>query len=157
MTDQPEAVLATNDSSHYECRPSLLKHENDGSCVFTRGLKGGQVVTFISAHAEGKLLLPRDREKRMLKELEDNDQIVFRFVDDRGRYAGYPWNPSGTTHNIAALCNRDGNVFGVQPHPERCFFRHLHPDWTRGGGGDPVYGDGKAIFENALRYVEKRF
>jgi phosphoribosylformylglycinamidine synthase len=157
MTPEPEAVLATNDSSHYECRPSLLKLENEGSCVFTRGLKHGQVVTFISSHAEGKLLLPRDREKKMLKELEDNDQIVFRFVDDHGKYAGYPWNPSGTTHNIAALCNRDGNVFGVQPHPERCFFRHLHPDWTRRADGDPVYGDGKTIFESALQYVEKRF
>ena len=157
MTGEPEAVLATNDSSHYECRPSLLKLENGGSCLFTRGLRHGQVVTFISAHAEGKLLLPRAREKKMLKELVDNDQVVFRFVDDRGRYAGYPWNPSGTTYNIAALCNRDGNVFGVQPHPERCFFRHLHPDWTRHPGDDPVYGDGKAIFESALRYVEKRF
>ncbi len=157
MTAEPEAVLATNDSSHYECRPSLLKLENDGSCAFTRGMKRGQVVTFISAHAEGKLLFPREREKAILRQLIDNDQIVFRFVDDRGRYAGYPWNPSGTTYNIAALCNRDGNVFGVQPHPERCFFRHLHPDWTRNGGGDPVYGDGKAIFENALRYVETRF
>ena len=157
MTPEPEAVLATNDSSHYECRPSLLKLENGGSCAFTRGLKPGQVVTFISAHAEGKLLLPREREKAMLKELIDNDQIVFRFVDDEGRYAGYPWNPSGTTYNIAALCNREGNVFGVQPHPERCFFRHLHPDWTRRPDGDPVYGDGKAIFESALEYVEKHF
>lgn len=157
MTDEPEAVLATNDSGHYECRPSLLRLENGGSCVFTRALKKGEVVTFISAHAEGKLLFPEERERRMLKELSDNDQIVFRFVDDRGRYAGYPWNPSGTTSNIAALCNRDGNVFGVQPHPERCFFRHLRPDWTRRQDGDPVYGDGKAIFEGALTYVEKRF
>ena len=157
MRHHPVPFLARNDSSHYECRPSRLKLENRGSCVFTRGLKHGQVVTFISAHAEGKFLLPRNREKRMLKELRDNDQIVFRFVDDRGTYAGYPWNPSGTTHNIAALCNRDGNVFGVQPNPERCFFRHLHPDWTRREGGDPVYGDGKGIFESVLRYVEKRF
>lgn len=157
MTDRPEAVLATNDSGHYECRPSLLKLENRGSCAFTRTLKRGQVVTFISAHAEGKFLLPRDRKAKLLKELIENDQIVFRFVDDRGRYAGYPWNPSGTTYNIAALCNREGNVFGVQPHPERCFFRHLHPDWTRDGGKEPVYGDGKAVFEGVLRYVEGRF
>ena len=157
MTPEPEAVLATNDSSHYECRPSLLRHENGGSCVFTRTLKRRQVVTFISSHAEGKFLLPHEHEKRLLRELIDNDQIVFRFVDDHGRYAGYPWNPSGTTFNIAALCNRDGNVFGVQPHPERCFFRHLHPDWTRHDDGDPVYGDGKAIFESALQYTEKRF
>ncbi len=157
MTDEPEAVLATNDSSHYECRPSLLRMENGGSCAFTGTLERGQVVTFISAHAEGKLLFPEGREKRILKELTENDQVVFRFVDDRGKYAGYPWNPSGTTFNIAALCNRDGNVFGVQPHPERCFFRHLRPDWTRQPNGDPVYGDGKAVFESVLRYVERRF
>src|SRR5436305_495267 len=83
MTAAPEAVLATNDSGHYECRPSLLKLENGGSCVFTRGMKPGRVVTFISAHAEGKFLLPQNREKKMLKELVDNDQVVFRFVDDR--------------------------------------------------------------------------
>ena len=155
MTDEPEAVLATNDSGHYECRPSLLKLESRGTCAFTRGLRKGQVVTFISAHAEGKFLLPKARAAKLLKELVANDQVVFRYVDDRGRYAGYPWNPSGTTYNIAALCNREGNVFGVQPHPERCFFRHLHPDWTRGDGGDPVYGDGKAIFEGVLRHVER--
>lgn len=155
MTDAPEAVLATNDSGHYECRPSLLRLENGGTCAFTRTLKRGDVVTFISAHAEGKLLFPKAREKGILRDLLANDQIVFRYVDDKGRPAGYPWNPSGTTYGIAALCNPRGNVFGVQPHPERCFFRHLHPDWTRGGGRDPVYGDGKAIFESALRYVER--
>lgn len=157
MTETPEAVLATNDSGHYECRPSLLRLENAGSCAFTRTLKLRDIVTFISAHAEGKLLFPRDREKKTLKELIDNDQVVFRFVDDRGRPGRYPWNPSGTTYGIAALCNREGNVFGVQPHPERCFFRHLHPDWTRGDGRDPVYGDGKAIFESVLQHVERKF
>jgi phosphoribosylformylglycinamidine synthase len=157
MTDRPEAVLATNDSGHYECRPSLLRLESRGSCAFTRGLKRGEVLTFISAHAEGKFLLPRDGGRRLLRDLIENDQVVFRFVDDHGRYAGYPWNPSGTTHDIAALCNREGNVLGVQPHPERCFFRYLHPDWTRVGAKDPVYGDGKAIFEGALTYVERRF
>ena len=156
MTETPEAVLATNDSGHYECRPSLLRHENRGSCLFTRSLKRGQVITVISAHAEGKLLFPRDREKRILRELIDNDQIVFRYVDDAGRPGRYPWNPSGTTYGIAGMCNRDGNVFGVQPHPERCFFRHLRPDWTRHADGDPVYGDGKAIFESALAYLERK-
>lgn len=157
ITETPEAVLATNDSGHYECRPSLLRLENRGSCAFTRTLKHEDVVTFISAHAEGKLLFPKDRQARVLKELTENDQIVFRFVDDRGRTASYPWNPSGTTDGIAALCNRQGNVLGVQPHPERCFFRHLRPDWTREPVGDPLYGDGKALFESALEHLEKRF
>jgi phosphoribosylformylglycinamidine synthase len=154
MTERPEAVLATNDSGHYECRPSFLKLENRGSCGLARTMRRGDVVTYISAHAEGKFLLPRERKAALLRELASNDQIVFRFVDDRGRYAGYPWNPSGTTHNIAALCNPAGNVLGVQPHPERCFFRHHHPDWTRGDGGDAVYGDGQRLFEGVLRYAE---
>ena len=157
MTPTPEAVLATNDSGHYECRPSLLHLENRSSCAFTRTLKRGKTVTFISAHAEGKLLFPKDRERKILKELIENDQVVFRFVDDRGKPGAYPWNPSGTTWGIAALCNRDGNVFGVQPHPERCFFRHLRPDWTRDEDGDATYGDGKELFESVLTFVEKRF
>jgi phosphoribosylformylglycinamidine synthase subunit PurQ / glutaminase len=157
MTETPEAVLATNDSGHYECRPSLLRLENGGSCAFTQTLRRRDIVTFISAHTEGKLLFPRSRQAKILRELRDNDQIVFRFVDDAGQPGNYPWNPSGTTAGIAALCNREGNVFGVQPHPERCFFRHLRPDWTRRDDGDPVYGDGKAVFDSVLRYVEKRF
>jgi phosphoribosylformylglycinamidine synthase subunit PurQ / glutaminase len=157
MTETPEAVLATNDSGHYECRPSLLRLENRGSCAFTRTLRRGDVVTFISAHAEGKLLFPRDRQATILRELVDNDQIVFRFVDDKGKRAGYPWNPSGTTDGIAALCNRSGNVFGIQPHPERCFFQYLRPDWTRDRREDEPYGDGKEIFESVLDFVERRF
>jgi phosphoribosylformylglycinamidine synthase len=149
ITATPEAVLATNDSAHYECRPSYLKHENGGSCVFTKRLKKGETVVFVSAHGEGKFLLPKEREQEMLRELIENDQVVFRYVDDRGRYAGYPWSPNGALHNIAGLCNREGNVFGVQPHPERAFFRYLHPDWTRGADPDGP-GDGRAIFESAL-------
>jgi len=156
MTDAPEAVLATNDSAHYECRPSYLKHENGGSCAFTRNMKKGEVRVFVSAHGEGKFLLPREREKEMLRELIDNDQIVFRYVDDRGQYAGYPWCPNGALYNIAAICNREGNVFGVQPHPERSFFRYLHSDWTRTGDPDGP-GDGRAVFESVLDYVTAKF
>jgi phosphoribosylformylglycinamidine synthase I len=155
LTTEPEAALATNDSARYECRPTLLKHENAGSCAFTTKVKKGQVLLVPSAHMEGKFLLPKDREKFMLKELRDNDQIVFRYVDDQGKYAGYPWNPNGSLYNIAALCNREGNVLGIQPHPERSFFRYLHPDWTRSSHEGP--GDGQAIFESVLDYVTARF
>ena len=157
MTAEPEGVLATNDSGHYECRPSFLRLESNGPCAFTRTLRKGQITTVMSAHAEGKFLLPRDRERDLLKRLIEDDQIIFRYVDDRGEPGRYPWNPSGTTDGIAALSNRDGNVFGIQPHPERCFFRHLHPDWTRNPATESVYGDGKEIFESAVQYLERRF
>lgn len=155
MTTEPEAALATNDSARYECRPTFLKLENRGSCVFTSRVKQGQVLEIPSAHTEGKFQLPKEREKSLLKELRDNDQIVFRYVDDQGKYAGYPWNPNGSLYNIAALCNHEGNVLGIQPHPERSFFRYLHPDWTRFSPEGP--GDGRAIFESVLDYVMARF
>ncbi len=151
MSPEPEAVLATNDSGHYECRPTLLKHENKGACKLTRALGPGQVLQIPSAHAEGKFLLPPKSEEALLKKLRDQDQIVFRYVDDEGEYAGYPWNPNGSLDNIAAICNPSGNVFAMMPHPERSFHRYLHPDWTRSqatGGGD-----GRLIFESIIDYA----
>jgi phosphoribosylformylglycinamidine (FGAM) synthase-like amidotransferase family enzyme len=46
---------------------------------------------------------------------------------------------------------------GLMPHPERAFFRYLYPDWTRREEDPMAFGDGWAIFESALRYVEKEF
>jgi phosphoribosylformylglycinamidine synthase len=101
--------------------------------------------------------------------LQDNDQVVFRYVDRDGELAGYPFNPNGSPGNIAGICNPDGNVFGLMPHPERVFFRTTHPDWTRTGLGaegdaamaplgdfDPGPGDGRRVFESVLRYVERK-
>jgi len=156
MTNLPDAVLNINDSNRFECRPTLLKHENNGKCVFTSKITKGDVRLIPSAHAEGKLLFPLDKQKEYLKKLEDNDQVVFRYVDPDGNYAGYPWNPNGSISNLAGICNNIGNVFGMMPHPERTFYRHQHPDWTK-NGLDSDLGDGKAIFESALAYICKKF
>ena len=154
MSGKPEAVLTTNDSSRFECRPTLLRHENKGNCIFTSKLKHGQVILCPSAHAEGKLLFPAEREN-IYADLESNDQVVFRYVDPEGRYAGYPWNPNGSPFNIAGICNSEGNVLGMMPHPERVFHRYTHPDWTRGAPQET--GDGRAIFEGVLDYAAKKF
>ncbi len=153
MADVPEAVLGTNDSARFECRPTLLKKVNRGRCVFTSKIATDRISLIPSAHAEGKLMFPLDRAAKTVRELEENDQIVFKYVDPEGRLAGYPWCPNGSTENIAGLCNRDGNVFGMMPHPERVFFRFTHPDWTRNPDGA---GDGRAVFESVLEYMSKR-
>jgi phosphoribosylformylglycinamidine synthase subunit PurQ / glutaminase len=152
----PDACLYLNDSNRYECRPTLLKHENKGTCVFTSKIKRNEVRLIPSAHAEGKLLFPLEKQEQYLKTLEKNDQIVFRYVDPQGNYAGYPWNPNGSPLNIAGICNPAGNVFGMMPHPERTYFKHQHPNWTQTGLGDNI-GDGKAIFESVVDYISKRF
>ena len=153
MADVPEAVLGTNDSGRFECGPTLLKKVNRGRCVFTTRIPADKISLIPSAHAEGKLMFPLDRADKIVRELEENDQIVFKYVDPEGNLAGYPWCPNGATANIAGICNRDGNVFGLMPHPERVFFKYTHPDWTRNPDGP---GDGKAVFESVIDYVTKK-
>ena len=153
MSKSPQVALTVNDSAKFECRPTLLKHENGGDCIFTRKIPQKKVVMMPSAHAEGKLTFPREKQEEYLQRLIDGDQIVFRYVNPSGEYAGYPWNPNGSFYNIAGICNPDGNVFGMMPHPERAFFSYQHPDWMR----TSVKGDGKAIFESVLEYIQKTF
>ena len=153
MSEYPEAVLGTNDSGRFECRSTLLRKVNGGTCVFTSKISEDKISVIPSAHAEGKLMFPLEQSDRILHELEENDQIVFKYVDPEGHIAGYPWCPNGSTANIAGICNRDGNVFGLMPHPERVFFRFTHPDWTRTTDGP---GDGRAVFESVLEYVTKK-
>lgn len=157
MSDTPLLALATNSSGRFECLPTLLKHEKQGGCAFTHRIPTGSVVMFPSAHAEGRLMFPPDREEECLDQLMDNDQIVFRYVDPAEEYAGYPWNPNGSTYNIAGLCNPGGNVFGLMPHPERVMHRFQHPDWTRHDVDPRAAGDGEAVFQSVMDYVMKKF
>lgn len=149
-----EAALTINDSNRFECRATFLKHENKSKCAFTRKLDSGRIVMFPSAHAEGKFVFPKEKETKYLDKLIENDQLVFRYVDNNGNYANYPWNPNGSLDNIAGICNYQGNVFGLMPHPERVFYPWQHPDWTRKRREE---GDGKALFESVLGYIEKKF
>ncbi len=138
LSDRPEMALGINESNRFECRPTLLKHENGGKCVFTRRIERGRIVMFPVAHAEGRVIFPKGREEEYLNELLNNDQIVFRYVNERGEYDGYPWNPNGSIYNIAGMCNVKGNVFGLMPHPERVF-----------------HADGRLVFESVVEYLSK--
>jgi phosphoribosylformylglycinamidine synthase len=156
ISSSPNACLNINDSNRFECRPTLLKHENKGKCKFTSKIPKNDIRLIPSAHAEGKLLFPLDKQEKYIKKLEENDQIVFRYVDSYGDYAGYPWNPNGSISNIAGICNNIGNVFGMMPHPERAYYKHQHPDWTITKLNGNI-GDGKDIFKSILDYISKRF
>lgn len=155
MSPVPQVALATNDSAKYECRPSLLKHENRGNCVFTKNLPKEKIILVPVAHTEGKFVLPQSQEQEMLRKMEEMDMVVFKYVDPEGNYSGYPWNPNGSLENIAGICNAEGNIFGMMPHPERVFYHYQHPDWTR--ESEKKDGDGKVIFESVLEYVTKTF
>ncbi len=152
VTDIPEAILATNDSNRFECRPTLLRVEENKKCVFTRKYDNKEVVLFPSAHAEGKFMMESEEN---LKQLKENDQIVFRYTSPGGS-TEYPWNPNGAMDDIAGICNQKGNVLGLMPHPERVFNGITNPEWTR-KGLDNSRGDGELLFKSALEYVEENF
>jgi phosphoribosylformylglycinamidine synthase len=150
LSDHPQACLATNDSARFECRPTLLKLEHH--CAFTQNMERGGVYEIPSAHAEGKFVSP------LVEDLIDNGQIIFRYVNADGNYAGYPWNPNGSPYNIAGISNEAGNVFGMMPHPERAFFRYQNQDWTQersNDGGNAVGAHGRLIFESVLDYARR--
>ena len=145
MSSEPTAALYRNDSSRFECRPTLLRNDNRGKCIFTSEIPKKKVLMIPSAHAEGKLL---SMDPKFVDRLEENDQIVFRYVAPEGE-AKYPWNPNGSPSDIAGICNPAGNVLGMMPHPERVLTRFTHPDWTR--GYETEEGDGLAVFRSVMK------
>ena len=148
----PEAALLTNDSGHFECRPTFVAWQG-GAFPALQGMPKGTRFLFPSAHAEGKLVLSGDPETH-LRELENSGQVLFRWVAPDGGPAVYPWNPNGSQGNVAGLTNPEGNVFGLMPHPERSFFRAQSPDWSRHGGPDG-FGDGHRFLDAVLTHAER--
>ena len=82
---------------------------------FTSELAQGQILRMPIAHGEGNYFA----EESQLDELERNRQVIFRYCDQEGRMTSDS-NPNGSARNIAGICNRERNVFGMMPHPERC-------------------------------------
>jgi phosphoribosylformylglycinamidine synthase len=74
----------------------------------------GQVLTIPIAHGEGRY----HGDEKLLDELEANQQIIFRYCDASGNLSDSA-NPNGAARHIAGICNRERNVFGMMPHPER--------------------------------------
>lgn len=155
-SEHPEAALAPNTSTKFECRWIRLKHENSGNCIFTKHIPKGKTVFMPVAHAEGRFIFSKENEGAYLKRLYGGDQLVFRYCDETSAYAEgrYPTNPNGAFHDIAGICNPEGNVFGLMPHPERAYYGWQLPDWT-GRLKTLKYGDGRLVFESAVEYLLK--
>jgi len=154
----PDAALGPNIPPGYSCRWVSLRHENKGSCVFTRGVSNGAVLRIPVAHSEGRFLFKKESEEKSYEKLIENDQLVFRYCRQGGEYAEgeYPSNPNGSFHDIAGICDPSGTVFGLMPHPERAYSRWQLPDWTKHDAASG-FGDGRPIFESVADHLTKRF
>jgi phosphoribosylformylglycinamidine synthase len=108
----PGAMLR-NAGLRFVCRPVHIRVETTAT-PFTYAAKRGQVLEAPVAHADGNYYC----DAATLDELERNDQIVFRYTDPAGQEDPAA-NPNGSLANIAGICNRERNVAGLMPHPER--------------------------------------
>lgn len=97
-------VLLRNVKRQFCSKFVTLKIENTSS-AFSKKFSKGDLITCPVAHGEGNYYA----DPEVIRELEDNNQIVFRYLE----------NPNGSLHDIAGICNKAGNVVGLMPHPER--------------------------------------
>ncbi|MBU1198142.1 phosphoribosylformylglycinamidine synthase I [Candidatus Micrarchaeota archaeon] len=114
-------ALLRNQSLKFVCKWVQLKVTTIRTS-FTRKFVRGDVFQVPIAHGEGNYFIPPEQ----LKELEDNEQIVFKYSDFKGNETPES-NPNGSFDNIAGVCSPEGNVVGLMPHPERASERILNP------------------------------
>ncbi len=127
-----QGALVRNRDLHFICdRVALRVERND--LIFTQKYQKHQVINLPIAHGEGCYFADADT----LKEIEDNQQVVFRYSDAIGNVTNVA-NPNGSLNNIAGITNKQGNVIGMMPHPERAAEKAV--------GGI----DGKALFEGLI-------
>ena len=105
-------TLLKNEQQRFNCSNVWIKPTSTNT-VITRGLTQ-KTLKIPIAHGEGRYYCSKDT----LKELIDYEQIVFQYCDELGEVSAKV-NPNGSLEAIAGVCNRQKNVFGMMPHPER--------------------------------------
>ncbi|MCF7805181.1 MAG: phosphoribosylformylglycinamidine synthase subunit PurQ [Candidatus Marinimicrobia bacterium] len=106
-------ALIPNVSTKFECKTVRLRVENTDT-PYTGQYEEQQVLQMPIAHGEGRFYT----DPETLGLLEDENQVIFRYVDSAGE-ATMAINPNGSLNNIAGICNKERNVLGMMPHPER--------------------------------------
>ena len=106
-------ALVRNRSLRFVCDMVTLRMEVPES-AFTRGCREGTLLRMPLAHGEGCYFA----DESTLRELNQNRRVILRYSDNRGQITAEA-NPNGSIENIAGICNREGNVFGLMPHPDR--------------------------------------
>jgi phosphoribosylformylglycinamidine synthase len=121
-------VLLKNKSLQFVCKDVYLSIENRDT-IFTKGITSKEKLKFPVAHGEGNYFA----DENTLKDLRDNNQIVFKYTPMNGED---DYNPNGSIMDIAGIVNKEKNILGLMPHPERSC--------------DPILGktDGSFVFNS---------
>ncbi len=130
-------VMLRNRGLHFICKHVYVKTENNHT-RFTSLYNTEQILKIPIAHNEGNYYI----DATGLKELKNNNQIVFRYCSTTGEI-GDQFNPNGALDNIAGIMNKKGNVLGMMPHPERSSERELGSQ------------DGYFIFKSIVKWLKE--
>jgi phosphoribosylformylglycinamidine synthase len=123
-------ALMRNEHLEYRCQWVDLRVDN-AETSFSSACSSGQVLRIPIGHGEGRYYA----DEATLAELEEGGRVIFRYCDPLGQVTAEA-NPNGSISNIAGIINREGNVLGMMPHPERACEAIL--------GGE----DGAAVFRS---------
>lgn len=126
--------LIKNSRQKFICRTVPVKVVNSNS-KFTKNYQKDQILMIPIANNDGNYFASDD----IIKELQDNDLIAFQYCDKFGNITDES-NPNGSLNNIAGILNKDKNVLGIMPHPERAI-----------GHSDDIGCDGIRLFESVLK------
>ena len=105
-------ALLHNTNNKFICKNVYLKVKNNDALITNQ--YNEKAIKIPIAHGEGRFFA----DKNTLNELEENNQIIFQYCDKNG-IVDDDSNPNGSLLNIAGICNKNRNVFGMMPHPER--------------------------------------
>ena len=129
-------ALLRNESQSFICKDTYLKVNSNSP--FTSTINNGELLKIPIAHGEGNYYA----DDETLKLLQDNDQIAFLYSDVNGN-VNKDTNPNGSLLNIAGITNKNKNVLGMMPHPDRS------SDTILG------YGDGVKIYKSLINFIGK--
>lgn len=126
-------ALMRNQNLRFVCKHVNIRTENNGT-MFTNKLEAGQILSIPVAHGEGNYFIDDTGYRRLV----DNNQILFRYCNPDGELTEEA-NPNGSRDFIAGIMDKEGNVLGMMPHPERAVEILLGSE------------DGRFIFESMLQ------
>lgn len=127
-------AMKVNDSLKFVCKNISLRVENNNT-PFTNKFEQSEIIEMPVAHGEGNYYI----DNKGLRKLKENDQIVLKYKNGDN-------NPNGSIENIAGICNKKKNIFGLMPHPERCSETII----------SPKKNDGYRMFSSIISEIESR-
>ncbi len=147
-----QVAVTHNASARYQCRWIDMKVEKTNS-PWLQGVSNLHVPV---AHGEGRFMM----DDATLTLLKKNDQVALRYSKNGVAAAGeFPFNPNGSTDDIAGITDETGRVLVLMPHPERGMFTWQRDDYAkikdsarRAGKALPDESDGLQLFQNAATY-----